>query len=148
MLPTNSLQAISLCAQSLRDTKSIRNSLENRGSTVLRISYGRMLILRKALLTFVCRTAANSQRSQGTGSRYKSRPAGAQTDIHAARGCILKNSYGRFGDTEIMRNQAAPEVKFALAREAYKFRGYGKGARGIPMRLLHHPGYYEREENP
>ena len=34
----------------------------------------------------------------------------------------------------------ADKKDFDLILEAYKFRGYDKGARGIHMRLLHHPG--------
>ena len=34
----------------------------------------------------------------------------------------------------------ADKKNFDLILEAYKFRGYDKGARGIHMRLLHHPG--------
>ena len=29
---------------------------------------------------------------------------------------------------------------FELITEAFRYRGYAKGARGIHMRLLHHPG--------
>ena len=34
----------------------------------------------------------------------------------------------------------ADRKDFDLILEAYKYRGYAKGARGIHMRLLHHPG--------
>ena len=34
----------------------------------------------------------------------------------------------------------ADKKDFDLILEAYRFRGYDKGARGIHMRLLHHPG--------
>jgi len=34
----------------------------------------------------------------------------------------------------------ADKKDFALILEAYQFRGYNKGARGIHMRLLHYPG--------
>ena len=42
------------------------------------------------------------------------------------------------------RNRQAREdadrKAFDLILEAYRYRGYDKGARGIHMRLLHHPG--------
>ena len=42
-------------------------------------------------------------------------------------------------DTRKVREDA-DKKDFDLILEAYKFRGYDKGARGIHMRLLHHPG--------
>ena len=42
-------------------------------------------------------------------------------------------------DTRKAREDADRE-DFALILEAYKYRGYNKGARGIHMRLLHKPG--------
>ena len=34
----------------------------------------------------------------------------------------------------------AERKDFEMILEAYRYRGYDKGARGIHMRLLHHPG--------
>lgn len=46
----------------------------------------------------------------------------------------------RASEEKRQKREEADKADFMLILEAYKFRGYKKGARSIHMRLLHHPG--------
>ena len=56
-----------------------------------------------------------------------------------AAACVSRSGYYHYLDTEELRQQREEQDRedFAIVLEAYRFRGYDKGARGIYMRLLH-----------
>ena len=53
--------------------------------------------------------------------------------------CVSRSGYYRYLETENLRQQREEEDRkdFLVILEAYRFRGYKKGARSIYMRLLH-----------
>jgi len=53
--------------------------------------------------------------------------------------CVSRSGYYHYLDTEDLRQQREENDRrdFTIILEAYQFRGYDKGARGIYMRLLH-----------
>jgi len=53
--------------------------------------------------------------------------------------CVSRSGYYHYLDTEDIRQQREERDRkdFTIILEAYQFRGYNKGARGIYMRLLH-----------
>ena len=53
--------------------------------------------------------------------------------------CVSRSGYYHYLETEAIRRQREEQDKkdFLIIWEAYRFRGYSKGARGIYMRLLH-----------
>jgi putative transposase len=55
---------------------------------------------------------------------------------------VSRSGYYRWCDVEDARKarEDADRLDFDLILEAYQYRGYAKGARGIHMRLLHKPG--------
>ena len=52
---------------------------------------------------------------------------------------VSRSGYYHYIDTEYLRHQREEQDRkdFMVILEAYQFRGYNKGARGIYMRLLH-----------
>ena len=53
--------------------------------------------------------------------------------------CVSRSGYYHYLETEDLRRQREEQDRFdfLIILEAYQFRGYDKGARGIYMRLLH-----------
>ena len=56
--------------------------------------------------------------------------------------CVSRSGYYRWLASENTRKRRDENDRrdFELILEAYRYRGYSKGARGIHMRLLHNPG--------
>jgi hypothetical protein len=53
--------------------------------------------------------------------------------------CVSRSGYYHYLETEDLRRhrEEQDQKDFLVILEAYRFRGYDKGARGIYMRLLH-----------